>query len=257
LNHRPPHDFDDGGVAFRFGGTWRESDWDLYHYTGPDTGPNADLLVELRHPRGQPVPVTAVSRLRQAHDVIHMTGADAATVLGGFTVRAEAAYFEDRPYLAFSPDLIREAQNPAVVTRYLRSLDRRRFQVPIGDLFPSLDSVEWGVGVDYLIRGWQPLVQLNQIVLLEAAPRLLIADPETRLSGTLRKRLFADRLELEVRGTYSIEREAWFIFPRASYQVRDDLRVRLGYLALGGPEDSLLGQFRDNDEFVLQARYSF
>jgi hypothetical protein len=257
LNHRPPHGFDDGGVAFRLGGTWRDSDWDLYHYTGPETGPDADLRVELRHPRGEAVPVTAVSRLRQAHDVIHMTGVDAATVLGGFTVRAEAAYFVDRPYLRFSQDLIREAQNPAVVTRYLGSLGRSRFQVPIGELFPSLDSVEWGVGADYLINGWQPLVQLNQIVLLESAPRLLIHDPETRLSGTLRKHLLAERLELEVRATYAIEREAWYLFPRASYLVRDDFRVRLGYLAIGGPRDSVLGQFRENDEFVLQARYSF
>ena len=84
-----------------------------------------------------------------------------------------------------------------------------------------------------------------------------LTNPETRLSGTLRKKLLAERLELEVKGTYAIERQAWFVFPRASYLVRDDLRLRLGYLAIGGPRASILGQFRDNDEFVLQARYSF
>jgi hypothetical protein len=60
-----------------------------------------------------------------------------------------------------------------------------------------------------------------------------------------------------VRGTYAIEREAWFVFPRVSYQVRDDLRVRVGYLGIGGPTESVIGQYRDNDEFVFQARYSF
>ena len=94
-------------------------------------------------------------------------------------------------------------------------------------------------------------------MLLDKLPRLLIHDPETRLSGTLRKHLLADRLELEVRGTYAIEREAWYVFPRASYLVRDDFRVRLGYLAVGGPRASIIGQFHDNDEFVIQARYSF
>jgi hypothetical protein len=257
LNHRPPHGFDDGGVAFRLGGTWRDSDWDLYHYTGPETGPDADLRVELLHPAGAAIPVTAESRLRQAHDTIHMTGADAATVLGGFTVRAEVAHFDDRPYLRFSRDLILEAENPAVVKQYLRSLGSPRFRVPIGALFPTADSVEWGVGADYVVNGWQPLLQLNQIVLLDKLPRLLIHDPETRLSGTLRKHLLADRLELEVRGTYAIEREAWYVFPRASYLVRDDVRVRLGYLAVGGPRASIIGQFHDNDEFVIQARYSF
>jgi len=203
-----------------------------------------------------PLRVRADTFLRQAHDTIHMTGADASTALGGFTVRAEAAYFDDRPYLRLASDLLREARLP--LRRIGRQLLRRgRAPVPLGALFPSLDSVEWGVGADYLVHGWQPLVQLNQIVLLEPAPRLLIADPETRLSGTLRKKLLAERLELEVRGTYAIERAAWFIFPRASYLVRDDLRLRLGYLAIGGPRASILGQFRENDEVVLQARYSF
>ena len=257
LNHRPPRRLDAGGIGVRLGGTWRESDWDLYHYTGPETAPDADLRPEVRLLSRTPPRLRVVSFLRQAHDVIHMTGADAATVLGGFTVRAEIAHFDDRPYLRFSEDLIREAQNPAVVRQYLRSLGSPRFRVPIGELFPTADSVEWGVGADYVVNGWQPLLQLNQIVLLDKLPRLLIHDPETRLSGTLRKHLLADRLELEVRGTYAIEREAWYVFPRASYLVRDDFRVRLGYLAIGGPRASLIGQFRDNDEFVMQARYSF
>ncbi len=224
LDHRPPRRLDAGGIAARLAGTWHESDWDLY----------------------------------QAHDVIHMTGADVSSALGGFTVRTEAAYFDDRPYLRPSSDLIRQATAPATVERIARQVLRRgRARVPLGDLFPTLDAVEWGIGADYLIHGFTPLVQLNQIAILDRAPRLLIHDPETRLSGTLRKKLLAERLELEVKGTYAIERQAWFVFPRASYLVRDDLRLRLGYLALGGPRESILGQFRDNDEVVLQARYSF
>src|SRR6185295_742363 len=44
LNNGPGHSLADGGIAFRFGGTWREMDWDIYHYTGPETGPNGDLV---------------------------------------------------------------------------------------------------------------------------------------------------------------------------------------------------------------------
>ena len=65
-----------------------------------------------------------------------------------------------------------------------------------------------------------------------------------------------DRLEVEFRGVYAIEQESWLVFPRISYHVRDDLRVRLGYLAIGGATDSLLGEFRRNDELVLQASYN-
>src|SRR5437867_3679884 len=258
LDHRPPRRLDAGGIAARLAGTWHESDWDLYHYTGPETGPDADLRPEVRLVSAAPLRLRAVSFLRQAHDVIHMTGADVSSALGGFTVRTEAAYFDNRPYLRPSSDLIRQATAPATVERVARQVLRRgRVRVPLGDLFPTLDAVEWGIGADYLIHGFTPLVQLNQIAILDRAPRLLIHDPETRLSGTLRKKLLAERLELEVKGTYAIERQAWFVFPRASYLVRDDLRLRLGYLALGGPRASILGQFRDNDEVVLQARYSF
>ncbi len=260
LNHRPPRRLDAGGIAVRLGGTWRESDWDLYHYTGPETAPDADLRPEvlLVSAPDKPLRLRAVSFLRQAHDVIHMTGADVSSVLGGFTVRTEVAYFDDRPYLRPSSDLVREVTSAATIKRVGRQVIRTgRAAVPVGDLFPTLDAVEWGIGADYLIHGFMPLLQLNQTAILDRAPRLLIHDPETRLSGTLRKKLLAERLELEVKGTYAIERQAWFVFPRASYLVRDDLRLRLGYLAIGGPRASILGQFRDNDEVTLQARYSF
>jgi hypothetical protein len=256
-NHRPPRRLDAGGVAARLGGAWRESDWDLYWYTGPETAPDADLPADLVLTSTRPLRIRADSFLRQAHDTTHMLGGDGSTALGGFTLRAEVAYFDDRTYLREASNLIPSPAELPVRRIGRELLQTGRAPVPIGTLFPSLDSVEWGVGADYLVHGWQPLVQLNQIALLEPAPRLLISNPDTRLSGTLRKNVLADRLELEVRGTYAIEREAWFVFPRASYLVRDDLRVRLGYLAIGGPRASLLGQFRDNDEVVFQARYSF
>ncbi|HJQ82661.1 MAG TPA: hypothetical protein VKA21_01190, partial [Candidatus Binatia bacterium] len=266
LNRRPPRGLEDGGVGARLGGTLRDVDWDLYHYTGPETGPDADLVVDVLHPPGMPpgsyIHPRAEAFLHQAHDVIHMTGADASMVLGGFTLRAEAAHFVDRPYLRVGRDVVAAGQArivpERVVARFGRHPRRLRFRLhQFPDLFPSLDSVEWGLGADYLIHGWQPLLQLNQIVLLDEAPRLLIGDPETRLTGTLRKRVLGDRLELEVRALYALERGGWFAFPRVSYDVRDDLRVRLGYFMIGGPRTSLLGQFGRNDEVVIQARYSF
>jgi hypothetical protein len=64
-------------------------------------------------------------------------------------------------------------------------------------------------------------------------------------------------VEVELRGVYSFEREAWLVFPRVSYLLRDEIRLRLGYLAIGGTSDSLIGQFRSNDEVVFQIRYNF
>ena len=258
-NHRPPRRLDAGGLALRLGGTVAESDWDLYHYTGPETGPDLDLRPELQLLSLRPLAARVVSRLRQAHDTIHMTGVDWAMPLGGFTVRAEAAWLDDRPYLRRSSDLA----SPAALARLpLRKitidlLKRHRAAVPLGALFPSFDTVEWGAGADYFWHGYQPLLQVNQVAFLGRTPPLVLSDPETRVVASLHKRYLGERMEAEVRGVWAFERQAWFVFPRLSYRVRDDLRLRVGYLAIGGPRLSLIGQFRNNDEFVLDARYSF
>ena len=255
-NARPPRALSNGGFGARLGGTWRETDWDLYHYTGPETGPDVDLRSTAMLLSADPLRITSRAVLRQAHDSMHMTGADMATALGGFTVRAEAAWFDDHTYLRPASDLAADIPLKRVL-KELATSPNHTAQVPLAPLFPSLDSVEWGVGADYLVHGWVPLLQVSQIVLLEPAPRLLIADPETRFTATVRKRWLGDRLELETRGVYTVERGGWFVFPRLAYLVRDDLRLRLGYLAIGGSRKSLIGQFGENDEVVIQARYSF
>jgi len=258
-NHRPPRHLDAGGLALRLGGTAGESDWDLYHYTGPETGPDLDLRPELQLVSLTPLHARVVSRLRQAHDAIHMTGADWAMPIAGFTVRAEAAWLDDRPYLRRSSDLTSQSALAGLPLKRiaLELLKRHRAAVPLGTLFPSFDTVEWGAGADYFWRGYRPLLQVNQIAFLERTPPLVVSDPETRLVASVRKQYLAERMEVEVRGVWAFERQAWFVFPRLSYRVRDDLRLRVGYLAIGGPRLSLIGQFRDNDEFVLDARYSF
>src|SRR5262249_59421836 len=115
---------------------------------------------------------------------IHMTGADAATALGGVTVRAEMAWFDDQTYLRPASDLASEIPLHQVIKGLVTSKNHTT-QVPLGPLFPSLDSVEWGVGADYLVHGWLPLLQLTQIAFLQPAPRLLVGNPETRLTATL------------------------------------------------------------------------
>lgn len=261
-NRRPPRSLEDGGIAFRLSGTWRETDWDIYHYSGPYTGPNADLSATVFGTN-----VLALAQveavLTQAHDVMHMTGIDWATTLGGATVRAEAAFLLNRPYLRATDALVQESIDRIVAdAEELQRIDRAliedgRAAVPLDDLFPTLDSIEWGIGVDYMFHGVLPLLQLNQIIILNPAPRLLIADPETRLTALIRRAFWQDRLELELRALYTIERDSWFVFPRVSYLLSDNLRVRLGYLTVGGSTDSLIGQFHRNDELVIQARYSF
>jgi hypothetical protein len=285
-NDRPARTLENGAIGARLAGSVERVDWSLYHYTGPETNPDASLplWVRARRPFTGLGPVEAertsdtiagtrplaTARLKQEHDGIHMTGADFATPLGDATIRAEAAWFVDRPYLRSTRSLLTRR-------RLLRAASGKpcpflsdptsgkcplftgpQVEIPIGNIFPDLDSVEWGLGVDYLWNGFQPILQLNQIIFLESTPDLLVGSPvDTRFTGVLRKRVLEERFELEFRGVYMVEKGGWFAFPRVSWDVRDDLRVRVGYLWIGGSEDSVIGQFKGNDEVVFQARWSF
>jgi hypothetical protein len=269
LNSRPPGTFDAGGIAFRLGGTVRDMDWSISHYTGPETGADAVLEAQAICPSctDDSVKVHKVharADLRQNHDVIHMTGADWSAAFGGATVRAEVAAFQNRPYLRISSQVVAEALQDSVILGTPKHpgwgahlLKGKWTRVPLTDLFPDRDSVEWGIGADYLIEGFLPLLQVNQVVFTDNGPTELLSNPETRIVASVKRRFLADALEVEVRGVYAFTRDAWFLYPRVTYHYGDHVRLRLGYLAIGGPPESVIGQYRANDELTLEARYSF
>jgi len=252
----PSRTFENGGLGLRVGGTLRGTDWNLYYYGGPETNPDARLEATVVPGVDEPLLVEAV--LRQEHDTIHMFGADTAFVIGPVSLRAEAAYFLDRPYLRPGVDVVDAALGRVDYDKILNSLARHgRRRIPLEPLFVDLDTVEWGIGADMVYEGFRPLVQLSQIIPTEDAPRLLIGNPDTRLTAVVRKPVWQERIELEIRTVYTIEAGGWFAMPRVSYVPRDDLRLRVGYLAVGGHEESLVGQFKANDEVLLDVRWSF
>ncbi len=260
-NAGAPQTLGEGAFAVRLAGTWGAADLELSHYTGVDTGPDASIQAVLFDVGPENAPdLRAAAQLVQATHRTHMTGAAGAVPIGPITVRAEAAWFIDRGFLRPAQDLVRPffLEGGRIGQRVLdRALAGERVPVPLGDLFPRLDAVEWGLGADTLWRGLQPLLQVSQIVILGDAPTLLISNPETRLSGTLRRRFWGERLEGEVRALWEIERGALSLFPRLSWQARENLWLRVGYLVLTGPRNSVLGQFRANDQLVVQARMTF
>lgn len=259
-NDPPARTLDQGGLGFRIGGTWYGADWDGYYYMGPETQPDAKLTaVAFGHvDQGVPQLDKVVSQFEQAHDTIHMVGADTAFVVGPVSVRAEVAYFLDRPYLRPGADVVAGALAMLDPQKLAGNIGRHgRYRVPVPPLFVDLDAVEWGIGADMVWEGFHPLVQLAQVVPVERAPPLLIGDPDTRLTAVVSKPILQERVELEVRTVYAIESGGWFALPRVSYVPRDDLRLRVGYLAVGGHRESLIGQFKSNDEVVFDVRWSF
>jgi len=267
LNHQPPRTLRAGALGAQLKGSLRGVDWSLSHYSGPETGPNLTLQSRLRlldlgvQPDGTFAPqLRGVAVLRQAHTTTHMTAFDAAFTLGDAAFRIELAGFQNRRFLRVANELVSPSAlqasplSPAAVRKLLAG---RPVSVPLGDLFVSRDAIEWGAGVDYPIAGFLPILQMQQIILTESAPRLVISDPETRFIGIVRRNAWDDRLQYELRAVYALSRGGWFVMPRVTYRSRDDFTLTLGYLAIGGTRNSYIGQFQHNDEVIFQTRFTF
>src|SRR5690606_4440096 len=114
---------------------------------------------------------TASTRLRPAYLRFQSLGVDASTVFGGLTTRFEAAWRFRRPYprdvRRLSDDVL---ENPKAIEALLAG------ETVNVDAFARRDAVEWGIGADYLIDGWLPLIELYQIILLHNDTPLLIRD---------------------------------------------------------------------------------
>jgi hypothetical protein len=123
--------------------------------------------------------------------------------------------------------------------------------------FVTRDAAEWGIGADTVLGDFTPLVEIHQIILLHNDQRLLIRNVETRLAANLRATWMADRLETQLLGLWGIEGGYELVRGQLTYDVTDDLEVRVGILGIWGDRDSIVGQFDRNSEAYARIRYSF
>lgn len=281
VNVKPAQQLDEGAVGVRLGGLWGPVDWALYYYNGIETDPVLAFSPELYYPKarrakrqGEPLPVVpppdtvlrlaADSSLTPRFERIQLVGADGSWEVAGFTVRGEAAWGKDRllprsVQELVAPDNVQRAVGgPARQARIAQKLSLGgSVPLDLGDLFATSDTVEWGVGVDYVFGAWMPLVQVNQTLVLDDVPTLLIEDVDTQFLFALRRAFFDERLGTEVAVVQSVSRGYTVGIGQADYDVTDQLRVRVGYLLLAGSRNSLYGQFHSNDQAFLRIRYSF
>jgi len=264
-NRPPPQQLDEGAVALRANGVHKPVDWSLVYYDGPETMPAFDFSTTAFAPDPTNLArLASVQVVRPRFGRIQLVGAGASTALGGFTVRAEAAYGRDRLLprrvedLTTFENILRAVGGASGAARVFGRLGRgRRVHLDLGDLFVARDSVMWGVGADYRWRGWMPLIQVNQTLILDNRIPLLIDDRDTALLANLRRAFLAERLMVEVACIQGLVRSYTALIPAVTYNVTDDLRVKIGFLMLAGTRRSPIGQYHDNDETFAQLRYSF
>jgi hypothetical protein len=272
-NRPPPQQLDEGAVGLRLTGLTRAVDWSLVYYDGPETAPGFDLATTVFAPDPSSLTnpnntktrhLSSDETLLPRHARIQLAGGDAAVVLGGFTVRGEMAYGEGRLLPRTTLDLLspenifRAVGGQQGAAKLLAMLaDGKHVPLDLGDLFVARDVVQWGVGIDYLIHGWIPLLQLNQTIVLHNHVKLLIDDVDTQLAFDLQRPFFDERLRLEVSAAWDFSPGYELGVASATWAIRDDLRLQVGYLLIAGSRNSIVGQYHDNDEAFARLRWSF
>lgn len=259
----PHRDLDAGALAVRFSGNLEQVGFSLYYFDGYDPQPVFDVS-----PRGfvrldvfDPDLLDARSEIDLVPDYhrLRSAGFDLGFTLAAATVRVEAAYVMDRLYSRSVYDIVNNGEitigpiNPVLLQLGIE----QELDVVLGQVNFPLDALEWGVGVDTIYEEFFLLLQWNQTSIFGRDRDLIIANQESRVIATARRSFLAETLETELNGLWGIQGSYVVLQPQAVYDLTDSLDVTLGYLLIGGDEDSSIGQYKSNDEVYAKLRFFF
>jgi hypothetical protein len=168
-------------------------------------------------------PQALVSLEREYHRM-RVFGADFASGLGSFGVRGELAYFD----------------------------------VEQGDL-DNRDRLAFVIGLDRTWGDWFAVVQYtDQIPARDIQSGLLFPDQGLRSSILYRvERTLSASQSIELKGVIGVRDGDVLVQVGHTMALADAWRLKTGVTFLGGPRSSYLGQYRDNNYFNLQLRYTF
>ena len=228
-----------GGIAqgaVRIEQTGSGVDWSLSYFDGLDTIP--DLALDAAGLAG-PVLVLRSHRVR-------VVGVDAATVVGPYGLRGEAAYTFTEDHSGDDPDV----KNPFL------------FLVVGGDR-TFLEHLN--VNVQYVLRvvtGYRsPFAIADPLARDVAIQAALLANQldHVQHSFSLRvsHRWLHETLEAELAAIVSVDRFGWVLRPRVTYALSDRWRVTVGGDLFGGERLSFFGNLRDNSAALAELRWSF
>jgi hypothetical protein len=262
----PAWRFENSEIGLRYSALLRDTDLALYYFHGFDVQPAFRLSAEafgqpdLANPLN-PLKVKDLSGetvLTPAFHHVDSWGADFAHAFDRFTVRGEGAFIQGRP---FSRDLRTLISDPSQIADSITqalgelAMGRGKATVTLPPAFVVRDSVEWGIGGDYVYEGYVLLLQMNQTDVLHNDVNLLIKDVDTRLLANLRKSFLSDTLRTQLVAIHAIESDYTIIRPKIFYQFSDHIGGEIGYLFIAGRAHSVGGQYRRNDEGWVRAEY--
>ena len=87
--------------------------------------------------------------------------------------------------------------------------------------------------------------------------RLLVDEFDVFASVDFRFSLFDDSLNLDLAGMYNFSQESVLLSPEVAYRFSPSIKGTLRAVYIDGPSESMVGQYKQNDQIQLRVRYSF
>ncbi len=246
------------------------------YFTGYDMMPlmeaPVDLTVEMKNPLALDYGISAQALMVPQIHRMQVYGFDFTTTVSSFTLRGEYAYFKDKYYNqkldSVLPELVTKEKQDEIYKefneKYFASGGKERVQTfHIDTRIPfKEDSMKYGLGLDYIYGDTSVSVQFIQ----EFIPNYDENKPvyfnkygvDTLLTFLFKQFFLQNTMELNIRTAYDIEFRDYIIKPSLKYNFTDNLQGTIGGLLINGKyDDSLFGQYRDNDEIFARLRCSF
>jgi hypothetical protein len=234
-----PTNLENSGVGVRFSGTVSNFDYAFDYLHIRDTLPSVGSLTV---PAGFPLPFPSGS-LKDLAQFAQMTGQPVVleyvrqdifgfefeTTWRDFGLRGEAAYTNPRSF----------------ITNELTNVEKSVFQYVLGADYRGPESFYCNL-------------QFSQAVILDYDDRILFFDEVTNtVYGTVTKGILDENVELGFRGYYNFTNEDFFYNPNILLKYWQNVTFELGLEFVGGPADTTLGVFQDNDEVYGILRWFF
>lgn len=211
-------------------------DWSASYYNGFDLNP--DLSVGSVSANGL--------NLSLDHHRVSVFGADAATVVGRYALRAEAAY----TYTEDSDGL-----NPFVKNPHLHL-------VAGGDrTFLEYLNINLQYYVRYVSHYQDPTAVSDPALRTVAIQEAVLSNQFDRfqhgMSFRVSNKWMNETLEGEIAGITSFTRRDFVLKPKLIYSINDSWKGSLGANLFRGEDNSFYGRLKDNSSVFMEAKYSF
>ncbi len=190
---------------------------------------------------------------------IHMYGLTAVKQLGSYILKGELAYVTDKFFGRLNTadvdgDLIVDTNGEA-----------------------QKNHVRWGLGLDFVIWGWDAAVGMMQWVILDYETTLIQDRLDTSYNLFIRKEFPRVSLTFEMLYIYFMSLNETYMKPRLYFQVTNRFQIAVGLDLLDGAKSDFgsssqnslgefdvniqqaqfVGNFNDNDRVFFEFKYSF